>query len=755
MKEYVMNRYSRADLLMVLLAGAASFCASAATRIVLNDSSATASSSYNNRYARFAVNGAGLNPETGEHSTGSDNVIWMSNTGSAVSGSWFRVDLGRVYPLDSFKLWNCNFWHATVPTTNRGIYRAEVYLSSLATTPGSDFGNAAEWTRVIDVVTFAKAPGLATYTGEPPVSLAGLTGRWFALRVLANFGGSGADLVGISELQIFADLTPIVRSSPPTAVGASQATLIGTLDYDGGIETAVDLFWGTSDGGTVSSAWDHAISLGAQSVGAISGTVAVAADNAYAFRFRASNASGTNWSDAAVFITAPVSVEMPASVSEGAATLPVTFRRPAGLARDALIVNYEIGGTAAAGADYLPPSGSILIPAGAETAQLNISLIDNTLSEPEETFAVSLLPGPYLVTSEGTASTVITDDDGAIDTSRWFRRMTVTLAGYAGASTLNNFPVCLRLSEQIEGFRYADFSSPADGGDLRVTDAATGEVLPYEIERWNPSGTSIVWVAIASLRGTNSAVTLHWTNPSATLPAYATNGVAWEYGFGGVWHLGETNSRDSTLNANHGTGAGNVTVAGVIGPAQYFDGNDYVAVPDHASIGAHVVTSLSVSTWFKSDVLLTRTNDTYRLLEKGDNYFFIQGYGSAGGIVFFFKQNDTTLNACGNGADISAGEWHHACGTYDGAAMRLYLDGVLVNSVAKSGPIDDDKLPLRIGSDDSGKYFRGSLDETRVERTVRSADWVKACYDSQKPNSAFAVFGPVVLEQTGTLIMLH
>jgi hypothetical protein len=129
---------------MVLLAGAASFCASAATRIVLNDSSATASSSYNNRYARFAVNGAGLNHETGEHSTGSDNVIWMSNTGSAVSGSWFRVDLGRVYPLDRSSSGTATLArHVPTPTA---VSIGPRSISPRLRHTRSDFGNAAEWT---------------------------------------------------------------------------------------------------------------------------------------------------------------------------------------------------------------------------------------------------------------------------------------------------------------------------------------------------------------------------------------------------------------------------------------------------------------------------------------------------------------------------------------------------------------------------------------------------------------------------------
>jgi hypothetical protein len=183
------------------LIGWAATPAEAATRIILGDSSAAASTSYNaDRAPKYAVNGAGLVAASGLHSNTADRITWMSATqGGTISGQWFRVDLGQVVELSHFKLWNFNFWHATASTTNRGIKDAEVYLSSLSTTPSSDFADPTQWTRVLDKVTFAKAPALNTYAGEPDVSLAGNLGRWLALRVLSNHSLTDYT-VGISEL---------------------------------------------------------------------------------------------------------------------------------------------------------------------------------------------------------------------------------------------------------------------------------------------------------------------------------------------------------------------------------------------------------------------------------------------------------------------------------------------------------------------------------------------------------------------------
>ncbi len=186
--------------------------ASAAIRVPLTDSSAAASSTTSPRDAKYAVNGAGLNGI--QHSVAADYVTWMSATqASTVSGQWFRVDLGQVVPLDHFKLWNFNYWSTGSASTNRGIREAEVYLSSLGTAPGTDFSDTSQWTRVINKINVAKAPGVSTYAGEPDVSLLGLQGRWLALRVLSNFSPTEMR-VGISELQVFQEELPITASVP-------------------------------------------------------------------------------------------------------------------------------------------------------------------------------------------------------------------------------------------------------------------------------------------------------------------------------------------------------------------------------------------------------------------------------------------------------------------------------------------------------------------------------------------------------------
>jgi hypothetical protein len=63
----------------------------------------------------------------------------------------------------------------------------------------------------------------------------------------------------------------------------------------------------------------------------------------------------------------------------------------------------------------------------------------------------------------------------------------------------------------------------------------------------------------------------------------------------------------------------------------------------------------------------------------------------------------------------AANVWTHVAGTYDGTTLRLYINGVQVASVNRTGPIATSTGPLRIGGNSLwGEFFQGRIDEVRV-----------------------------------------
>jgi hydrogenase maturation factor HypE len=70
------------------------------------------------------------------------------------------------------------------------------------------------------------------------------------------------------------------------------------------------------------------------------------------------------------------------------------------------------------------------------------------------------------------------------------------------------------------------------------------------------------------------------------------------------------------------------------------------------------------------------------------------------------------LNA---GTTVAVNAWTHLAATYDGATLRLYINGVQVASRGQTGPIVTSSSPLRIGGNSVwGEFFKGYLDEVRV-----------------------------------------
>ena len=87
------------------------------------------------------------------------------------------------------------------------------------------------------------------------------------------------------------------------------------------------------------------------------------------------------------------------------------------------------------------------------------------------------------------------------------RTADITVSGYDGSTPLANFPVLVRVSPTtIDGFSYADCA--ADGSDIAFVDA-NGIALPREIDTWNTSGESLVWVRLPVCTN-NASFSMTW-----------------------------------------------------------------------------------------------------------------------------------------------------------------------------------------------------------------------------------------------------
>ncbi len=177
------------------------------------------------------------------------------------------------------------------------------------------------------------------------------------------------------------------------------------------------------------------------------------------------------------------------------------------------------------------------------------------------------------------AYTVAQDTTLSVDwwDTDWTKRQKLTFDNLRQSEQLSNFPVLIKL---IGGYNI-DYSQTQDNGeDLRFFDA-DGTALFYEIEEWNESGTSYVWVRVAEIDGWSNTdyITMYYWN-SGAIPAGEDPDRVWLSNYAMVQHLDETSGThfDSTANDNDGINNGsNQNATGYISGANFFDGtNDQI-----------------------------------------------------------------------------------------------------------------------------------------------------------------------------------
>ena len=182
---------------------------------------------------------------------------------------------------------------------------------------------------------------------------------------------------------------------------------------------------------------------------------------------------------------------------------------------------------------------------------------------------------------------------------------------------------------------------------------------------------------------------------------------------------------DLSGNGNVGTLSGaSWTTAGKFGSALAFNGsNARVRVEDSASLDltsaatleAWVYPAASQSGW---KAVVQKQADSYLLSASSH----VGDLRPATGVTV----NGSVPNAFGPSA-LPVGAWTHLAMTYDGAALRLYVNGVQVGSTPLSGNITPTANPLWIGGNSPyGEYFNGRIDEVRVYRAALSQAEIQA-----------------------------
>ena len=451
-----------------------------------------------------------------------------------------------------------------------------------------------------------------------------------------------------------------------------------------------------------------------------------------------------------------------------------------------LTVNYSLAGTAVNGLDYVTLGGSVTIPVGARSATVPVTPISDGLFEGDETVVLTLnTNAAYIVGTPASATVTISDNDFTISTNaltvpeggsagftvHWnglpAGEVTVTITRTSGDDSLGvsagarltftpanwSIPQTVTLSaaediDQSNGQAVFTVSAPGVASRSLTATAVDNDIaLQANFSGIGcGSGCSCGCAAGGGCGCGTGDGSLTAAAPLAVLFNDLSTGVitnrVWQFGDGSTTNVTETNLVH--IYSAPGTNSASLTVYGPAGsstqtrpayviatnppplppstgPALALDGvDDYVNVPDSPSL--RITGAITIEAWIKRSA-------------SGVQHSIVEKYGcsGAGGYLLrvtsadkllFSTRDDCNTGSSATGAtSIAANAWTHVAGVWDGAACRVYVNGVLDGALSNARNPMPGTTPLRIGAraNDLATPFSGQIDEVRVWGVARTA----------------------------------
>jgi len=325
-------------------------------------------------------------------------------------------------------------------------------------------------------------------------------------------------------------------------------------------------------------------------------------------------------------------------------------------------------------------------------------------------------------------------------------------ANLPAAAREEGFPLLVRLNKEVFDFSQAK----NDGADIRFS--ADGKPLAYQIEQWDRvAGTACIWVRIPVIRGSaRQPIAIHWGKADAVSESSGSAVFNKSNGFLTVMHLSDpVNPVKDEVGSLTPNDAGTSASPGMIGQGRRFD------------IGKGIKGGESIATLPTGDS--PHTSEAWFKAEQSNVDVFGWGNQAWQGKVVMQLVSPAHMNMdcffsdcnVAGSSRIPMSQWMHVVNTYKRGESLIYVNGVLDGSNASTGAKggrNNRGAPLAIKSPARmyvggwyGNYrFVGDIDEVRISKVVRSADWIKMEYESQnplqtmvgilvKPGSAFSV----------------
>ena len=361
----------------------------------------------------------------------------------------------------------------------------------------------------------------------------------------------------------------------------------------------------------------------------------------------------------------------------------------------------------------------------------------------------------------------------ADEPSGFAKKVELTLSNAAktaiGEGSFANVPVLVKLSTAISGFAYSDFQR-SRGSDMIFVDEQ-GNVIPHEIDTWDPTGESLVWLKPATLSSALGKITMYYGN--ADIPASSASDV-WR-NYTGVWHFDDATKLSTSQSEQWPTAqaayANSTAVDGLEGflhtasipdevgcfgkcfrvntagckTGNYNDGGVWVNdAGENSPLDCNGI--FTISGWFKHpteeyyyDHLFYKRSASDNSAKSGTKQF-VNGFAielSASSVATpKFDVRGSGSTSTSGGAIDAYDKWSYLTFVFDGTNLDVYENGVNEYSSTGLSIVKDNNAPLAFGARPDVAYsgftgdahWCGWIDEVRFSSSAATADYVSVEY---------------------------
>jgi len=123
---------------------------------------------------------------------------------------------------------------------------------------------------------------------------------------------------------------------------------------------------------------------------------------------------------------------------------------------------------------------------------------------------------------------------------------------------------------------------------------------------------------------------------------------------------------------------------------------DHIEVGDIAALNI-TGDEVTLSVWIRAESFTSEMKILAKWSDAGGAFSYLLSADGVGNNKVLFAVHTGSQTLTIGTTSMGTGTWFHLAGTYDGATIRAYLDGIEENSAAKTGNITSNTAPVRIG----------------------------------------------------------